>query len=262
MEVQDNSQQPQDGVGGEVMDSLGDPDASKNEDAETSDEAGTEKSNDPLYVQKRLKQQKRAHDREMREMQSRMADMHSRLSQQSTPDQSMNPYAEQSQNSSIDEHIHKAVSFALNHREQEERKAKDTQNAAHVAKKYQDFDRHLDQMSDKYDDFHDVVLAHDMPFTATMRDYAARTMSKKGDGSAGEVLYTLAKNKPELERITRLHPDDQAEEMHKLSLALMKGGESKATSPRPLGQIKSNPVSNNSNVVTEKTPIGSIRQRM
>ena len=38
-----------------------------------------ENTGDPLYVQKRLKQQKRAHDREMREMQARMAEMQSQM---------------------------------------------------------------------------------------------------------------------------------------------------------------------------------------
>jgi hypothetical protein len=50
--------------------------------------------------------------------------------------------------------------------------------------------------------------------------------------------------------------------MAKLSHALISGGEQKASQPnRPLGQIKSNPVTN-SHVVTDKTPVGSIRQRM
>jgi hypothetical protein len=171
------------------------------------------------------------------------------------------PYGAGVQPGSVEEQIHKAVSYALNHKEMEERKAKEAQAMAHVYRKYQDFDRHLNEMSDKYDDFDEVVRHPDTPFTEAMRNYAARTMSKSGPGSAGEVLYKLAKNPDELRRISSLHPDDQAEELHKLSIALSSGGSTKASQPRPLGQIKSNPVTN-SHVVTEKTPVGSIRQRM
>ena len=246
----------QDGQAGEALDGVGVPDGQPQEEA-----ADGSQSQDPLYVQKRLKQQKRAHEREMREMQARMADMQSRLpQQQSTQQMPMNPYAQQVQPGSVEDSIQKAVSFALNHKDQEERRAKEAQQAMHVQKQYQQLHKHLDSMGDKYDDFHDVVLGEDARFTPAMRDYSM-TLPKTGSGSAGEVLYKLGKNPSELERIANLHPLDQASEMSRLSHALISGGESKGSAPRPLGQIKSNPVSN-SHAVTEKTPIGSIRERM
>ncbi len=257
MEAQDVSNQGQDGLADDVESSLGSPKEVEHDasDAHESSETGQ----DPLYVQKRLKQQRRAHDREIRELHARMADLQSRQSQ-STNSQAMNPYSEQPQAGSVEEHIHKAVSFALNHRDMEERKAREAQQAAHVNKQYRELHKHLDSMGDKYDDFHDVVLSDDAKFTPAMRDYSM-TLPKTGKGSAGEVLYNLGKSPSELERIANLHPLDQASEMMKLSHALMSGGESKASTPRPLGQIKTNPVSN-SHAVTEKTPIGNIRQRM
>lgn len=259
--AQEVSSQDQDGLAGEVMESLGMEGSEKpheSEESESSDEGSH--SNATLSVQKRLKSQRRAHEREVRELQARIGQLESRMTQPNVShDQSINPYMPPQ--SGVDEHIHKAVSYALQQKEMEERKAHESKMMAHVQRKYQDFNHHLDNMSDKYDDFHDVVMAPDATFTPAMRDYAARTMSKVGPGSAGEVLYKLGKNPSELNRIANLHPDDQAEEMHKLSLALIKGDAPTSSAPKQLGNIKNNPVGN-SHAITDKTPIGTLRERM
>ena len=262
MDVRAESHQDQDGLAGEVNDSMGIDESQPEAMAEGSENSDEGHSKETLAVQKRLKSQKRAHEREVRELHARIGDLESRMTQPSyqTPDQSANPY-QAPNGGGIDEHIHKAVSYALQHREMEERKAHEAQSQAHVQKQYQEFQKHLDNVGDKYDDFHDVVFGRDTPYTPSMRDYAV-TLPRSGAGSAGEVLYKLGKNPEELHRISKLHPLDQASEMSRLSHALISGGENKASSSdRPLGQIKSNPVVN-SHVVTDKTPVGSIRQRM
>jgi hypothetical protein len=245
----------------EVGEGLGEKELSSNEVNDSHEKVGSENISDPIYVQKRLKQQKRAHDREMREMQARMAEMQSQMtpnnqSFDANPD--VQPGGNQPGN--MDEAIHKAVSVALQHREMEERKARDAQSQQHIAKQYQELHKHLDKTADKYDDFDDIVRSDSAPFTAHMRD-AALMLPKQGPGSAGEVLYMLGKNPEDLSRIAKLHPVDQASELVKLSHALISGGEQKGTSPRPIGQIKANPVTNSAGV-TEKTPISSIRDRM
>jgi len=263
MESQSLSSQDQDGLAGEVMENVGvSEDAKPQESVESSDETSDgSRSNETLAVQKRLKAQKRAHEREVRELHARIGDLESRMTQPNTStDQAVNPY-NASQGGDIEQTIHKAVSFALQQKEMEERKAQEMQQAAHVQRKYQDFQKHLDGMGDKYDDFHEKVFDPNAAFTNTMRDYAS-TLPKSGAGSAGEVLYKLAKNPSELERIAKLHPHDQASEMSALSHALISGGEGKSSNSRPpLGNIKSNPVVN-SHAVTEKTPIGELRKRL
>lgn len=245
----------------EVMDSLGEPREAASE-LNNSDETNREEAHDPLYVQKRLKQQKRAHDRELRELNARIEDLQSSQNQPNNHQQEASHYEDGIPAGSVEEHIHKAVSYALGAKEREERKAKDAQSAAHVQKQYQELHKHLDKLSDKYDDFDDVVRGQDTPFTPHMRDAALfLDLDHKNPGSAGEVLYQLAKNPEELRRISQLHPLEQAREMVKLSKALIGGGESKAQQTRPLGQVKNTPVTN-SHVVNEKTPIGSIRERM
>lgn len=261
MEAQDDLIQDQDGLAGEVEESLGEPKESANEIDESHLSQGGQTSEDPLYVQKRLKQQKRAHDREIRDLHARFAEMQSRMSGQTpTPNHEPlnNPYTGQP---GIEEHIHKAVSYALQHKEMEERKAKEVKDAAHIQKQYNELQKHLDNMADKYDDFDDVVRGEEAFFTPHMRD-AALLLTKSGTGSAGEVLYKLGKNPSELERISKLHPLDQAAEMVKLSKHLDSGGEQKnSNAPRQLGQIKNNPVTN-SRAVTDKTPVSELRARM
>jgi hypothetical protein len=251
----------QDGLANGGMESEEQPTENAN-GAQSPDAEGQDNTTDPLFVQKRLKQQKRSHDREIRALNARIEQMQSAGNSQQSHTDNTNPYAPGNNAGGIEEQIHKAVSYALNHRDMEERKAKDAEAAAHVQKQYQALNQHLDSVSDKYDDFDDVVRGQDTPFTPHMRDAALfLDMDSKNPGSAGEVLYKLAKNPEELSRISKLHPLDQAREMVKLSKAMIGGGEQKPATPRPLGQIKNTPVTN-SHAVTEKTPIGNLRQRM
>lgn len=242
----------------EVMESLGEePAQSENESQDVDGEASKGQSNETLAVQKRLKAQKRSHEREIRELHARIADMQQKLTPTSHHE-TANPYAPQP--GSVEEHIHKAVSFALNHKDMEERKAKEAEHAQQIQKEYRELHKHLDSMGDKYDDFHDIVFGDEAQFTPTMRDYAM-TLPKKGKASAGELLYQLGKNGEELERIAKLPPYRQAQEMAVLRDALLSGGDTKAQTPRPLGQIKTNPVTN-SRVITDKTPVSELRRQM
>lgn len=248
----------------EVMESIGENAEAMKEAENASTEHGTSNNTtsqgDPLYVQKRLKQQTRQHEREMRDMQSQMAMLQAQLQ---SGQHSQNGNA----NSNIpvdgtDDTIQKAVNLALSHRDMQERQAKDAESRAYIASKERDLERHLDAMEDKYPDYKDEVRDNqNLPFTSNMKAYAL-TLPTKGEGSAGEVFYHLAKNPEELKRISRLHPLDQGAEMTKLSQALISGSENKASQSRaPMGNIKSLPVSNSSSI-TEKTPVSQIAALM
>jgi hypothetical protein len=258
--MESNREEPSqnEGMAGEVMESVGEPmDVA---DGDSSSDGSGQAENDPLYVQKRLKQQKRSHDREIRELNAKIEAM-----QQSQPSyaEPQNPYAAQMGENSDDERIQRAVGVALRHREMEERKAKEAESAAHVHRQYQALNNHLDKIADKYEDFDDVVRGQEAPFTPSMRDAALMLdMDHNNPGNAGEVLYKLGKDRDLLNKISKLHPLEQAREMVKLSRALVGGGENKSPQTRTLGQIKSNPVSNSSRSVTDKTPPSEIRARM
>lgn len=248
---------------------IGDTDGPKEEIVDHDSSEGKSNKDDPLYVQKRLKRERRNHEREIRELQARMDQMQSQLqpnqSMQQQPQQGPqdfgNPMQQQMQQQGAGnmDMIQQAVSYALQQKEMEERRARESEAQQHIVKQYQELNRHLDQTSDKYDDFDDIVRG-DAPYTAHMRD-AALMLPKKGPGSAGEVLYRLGKNPEELKRIGQLHPVEQAKELVALSHALISGGNEKQSQSKPLHSIKSNPVVNSVGI-TDKTPVSDIRNRM
>lgn len=213
----------------------------------------------PKGVKERLGRQERKHQREVRELRAQLENVHSMINSKSHMEQPNYPQNNYAEPGSVDELVHRAVSHALNHRDMEERKAKEAQNQAYIDRQHHDLKKHLDGMADKYSDFEDVT-GGDAPFTTHMVS-AALMLPKKGAGSAGEVIYKLGKNPAELERISKLHPLDQASEMVRLSHALMGGEDQKSSSPRPLGQIKNMPV-NNAHHITDKTSVSELRQRM
>jgi hypothetical protein len=218
-------------------------------------------------MQKRLHTQARKHSREMRELRQSMAEMHSMMANTESANprdypHPTNPYPSPGQPNppgmSEDERIQHAVRYALGAKQHEEQQAKDQERQAHVHKQYQRLNDEFDNASDRYDDFDDVVRHEDVPFTPHVRD-ALLLVENPAD-----VAYKLGKNRKELERISKLHPLDQAREVNKLSFSLM-GGNGKpsqhAKTSNPIGNIKANPHPSHG-AVTDKTPPSVIRQRM
>lgn len=248
----------------EVNDSLGTREVQH--EAAHDEHGSSEDEGLPKGFKERLGRQEKRHAREMRELRSQMAAMHSQQGQTTNDISSMgqpaNPYVTPGNTGNdIQSHIHMAVNSALQARDAEERKAKEAASQAHVSKQYEELHKHLDKVADKYDDFDDVVRGQDVPYTSHMRD-ASLFLPKNGAGSAGEVLYKLGKNREELERISRLHPLDQASEMVKLSHAMIANSDARhQPDTRTLGSIKSNPVTNSAGI-TDKTPISELRARM
>lgn len=241
----------------------GDAEELGNEDAEQ----GIADQDEPYSIKKRLGMQAKKHQREMRQLQEHMMRMQAQLGGESpaTPQyqqSNQNAYPSPGQPSgpgmSEEEKIHQAVRYALGAKDHEERQAKEAQHATHVNKQYQRLNDEFDKASDKYDDFDDVVRGDDIPFTPHVRDALLLVENP------AEVAYKLGKNKSELERISRLHPLDQAREVNKLSFSLMGGNNGKTSSPtkaNPLGTVRANPA-HSSTAVTDKTPPSVIRARM
>src|SRR6188768_993257 len=183
-------------IASEVNESLGTNTESINEDSEPQESEGHEGRGDPLYIQKRLKKQKRAHDREIRELQSRIDQMQSQYQPTQNLQQQQGPNDFGNQDAgNVNGMIQQEVGYALQQQELEKRRATEAEAQQHIAKQYQELNRHLDTTSDKYDDFDDIVRGN-LPYTTAMRDISL-TLPKKGPGSAGEVLYRLGKNPEE-----------------------------------------------------------------
>jgi len=216
-------------------------------------------------MRRRLHGQAKKHAREMRALHERISSLQSQGSESANPHASMyqpDPYPSPGQPSPIgdseEDRIHKAVRFALGVKDHEEQQAKAAERQAHVHKQYQRLNDEFDRASEKYDDFDDVVRGDDIPFTPHVRDALLLVENP------AEVAYKLGKNKSELERISKLHPLDQAREVNKLSFSLMGAQNGKSSSPakaNPLGSIRANPA-HSSTAITGKTPPSEIRRRM
>jgi hypothetical protein len=216
---------------------------------------------DPYGVKKRLGMQAKKHQREMRQMQEHLAHMQAQLEHSQSTGSRPNPYPSPGQpnppSMSEEEKIQHAVRLALGVKEHEEKQAEEHRRQAHVQKQYARLHDELDKGSEKYEDFDEVVRG-DAPFSKHVRDALLLV------DNPAEVAYRLGKNRDELERISRLHPLDQAREVNKLSFALM-GGNNGKSSPgsiksNPMGSIKANPT--NTTAITDKTPPSVIRARM
>lgn len=217
-------------------------------------------------IQKRIHAQAKKHAREMRQMQEQMMQMQSQIgSDSAVPQQypyNANPYPSPGQpnppSMTEEEKIHKAVQFALGAKAYEEQQAREAEHKSHVDKQYKRMYEDFDKASEKYDDFDDVVRGEDVPFTPHVRDALLIVPDP------AEVAYRLGKNRSELERISKLHPLEQAREVSKLAVALKvggNGGKPSNSTPNPMGSIRANPA-NSSTAVTDKTPPSVIRARM
>ena len=194
----------------------------------------------------------------MMHMQSQLSGGDSAQQQHNYQDSYMSPGQPNPPSMTEEEKIQKAVRYALGAKEHEERQAKHAEGTAHVHKQYQRLNDEFDRASEKYDDFDDVVRGEDMPFTPHVRD-ALLLVENPAD-----VAYKLGKSRSELERISKLHPLDQAREVNKLSFALMGGNNGKpsqTTKSNPMGSVKANPA-HSSQAVTGKTSPSIIRARM
>jgi len=238
------------------------------ESEQEAEESGQEHDEDmSKSMQKRLHAQARKHSREMRELRENMAQMHSMMASSDSTNPMGTPYAPPPYPSpgqpsppsmSEEEKIQHAVRFALGAKEHEERQAKELERQAHVHKQYQRLNDEFDHAGERFDDFDEVVRGQDVPFTPHIRD-ALLLVENPAD-----VAYKLGKNRSELERISKLHPLDQAREVNKLSFSLMGGNgkpSSQASRSNPIGQIKATPASSHG-AITDKTPPSVIRARM
>jgi hypothetical protein len=246
--IMEDNQQEQDVNQDEVLDSVG---VESEGDKDSKQESQGDEAKDgpiPEWMKKRLGMQEKRHQREMKQLRQEF-------------DTRAMPMASDGMNeelpSDVDPHVYQTVKLALAAKEREEQKAKHLQHMAHVDKQYQNLHNQLNSKGhEKYDDFEDIVMSSDAPFSAHMRDAALLIPN------AEDVFYKLGKNRDELQKISQLHPLDQAREIVRISMGLM-GGDKKDSShdrnPNPLNPLKNNPASvkNSSNM-----SISDIRRKL
>lgn len=254
----------QDGVGTDEGQELAQEGEGLPEGADGADMDSAAKDGDPYGVKKRLGQQAKKHQRAMRDLQSQVDALQHRLAGHFAPSEE-NTFHSPGQPDPIsgteDERIQKAVRYALMAKDAEEKRAKDEQSRAHVQKEYQRLNDDFDNASDRYEDFDHVVRGSDVPFTEAVRD-ALLLVHNPAD-----VAYRLGKNRDDLERISKLHPLQQAREVTKLSFALMRDGsgskkQADDSSVNSLGKSPRAMPPTGRGAVTGRTPVSDIRARL
>ena len=131
-----------------VNESLG---MSEEETKEFPSEPQKEQEHDelPEYAKKRMGMQEKRHKKELRKMQSQIDDMRSQFSSSSEPqhsaEQPMNDYFQSVKSEDrgrINQEIYSAVTKALQAKEEQEQKAKQSEMLQQVHKKYKEFGDH------------------------------------------------------------------------------------------------------------------------
>lgn len=255
-----DTQQPGEEVIEDIQDIPGGEEDSVAGLAEDSENTEQDKD-DPYSVKKRLGKQAKKHQREMRQLKDELSYLRTQLGSGGYENsQPLNPYTQAPiEPGSNEEQIHKAVLHALNMQKAEQAQAQEAQKLQYVHQQLGRFSDKLDQGSDKYDDFDEVVRGNDVPFTESIRDAAAHLLPFD---NAEDVLYKLGKNREELRRISKLHPIDQAREVIKLSTAL--GGvnpQGNKMTPKTMSEIKESGLGSRAST-GNKSSVSDIRNRM
>lgn len=240
-------------LGEAVSDSLGLDEITENK----SEKPSNDHDELPEAAKKRLGMQEKRHKKELKRVQEQLNEMRQHLmsrseSSMNSPENNMN----QDPSNQMDETVYRAVAKAMEMQKMQERQLQEQQKMQHVQKSYKALQDSLEDGSDQYEDFDDIVKSEDAPYTDAMRDAALLIENPK------DVLYHLGKDKEKLKRISELHPLDQAKEVIKLSMALATGnvGKSSASNPKLLSQVKNNPTT--SSKLNENTSVSEIRRRM
>lgn len=135
--------------------------------------------------------------------------------------------------------LESAVKNVLHQAERERQQQLHSQSIAQASQRLQqDFQSELEKASERYDDFEDVMEQSVPHFTKPIANVAQLLPN------AGDVLYSLGKNKAELQRITKLSDIEQAKEIFNYAVKLAQGKSPKiSNAPAPLSnsQVKNKP---------------------
>ena len=209
----------------------------------------------------RLGRQEKRHQKELRALNNQIAQLHANLVPETpqVPPPLVDPMTGLPIEEGSVEHTVLKVLGTLNAQQQkaqhEEMQLKQKQM---VRQEYDSLSQRLEEASDIYPDFDEVVLADHVPVTHAMRDAALLIPN------AEDVLYRICKDPKELNRIINLPPLEQGREMVKMSNALAKKNVLTSKAPAPMKSLKTNPAPTprSSSEITEKSTIAEIEKAL
>jgi len=196
----------------------------------------------PEYAKERLGIQKKRHEKEVAAL-KRQIDALSQVATRQQP-QSVPPES-QIQPGSVQEQVLQTLAALAAQKQKEEE-----------AERLNQINEEIKRDAAKYDDFDDVVYDESAPFTVPIAQAALELPN------TADVLYSLGKDRKELSRITNLRPIDMKRELVKLSVSLMnkKSSNQVPSAPKPLQNLKSNPLTKTTSGIQANSTVAEIRR--
>ena len=202
------------------------PEVDNEEGVELSEDADEEDSDTdgelPEGIKARLGRQEKRHKRQLKQMESELSQLRQAVvqSQVGMQDASVGAYSapqvdpwtgEMLQDDSVEATVARALAAQKEQERQQQLYLAKQQEAAMLKKIQDEYLENVSDAADKYDDYDDVVASKAEKFTPDMQ-LAAQFVSNPGD-----VIYALAKNSKELDRISRLPKYQQMRAMVKFA---------------------------------------------
>lgn len=238
---------------------------------------------DPYSIKKRLSSQARKHQkekstlkRENEEIRQKLVELERQLAERNTmqegqPNQPMQEEAMgqqsqgqmQPQQGGMDEQsrIRAAVQMALDEQKKQQEAAKAQAAQQKLEMEYSKLQERLRGGSSKYEDFEQVVMSSDAPFSSSIRDALLLVPNPV------EVAYALGKDREKLMKLKELDPLEQVREVTLLSHAKASASGGKESNKRGsddiMGELRPNPArTSDSFDPTSKDAVSQIRNRI
>lgn len=198
------------------------------EESEDDKESGT-----PSYQKKLFRRQERRLKKENKNLRHRLTQLEMSMQAMAgalQPQQTVGVAQLQPQQqitANVDPELSKLENWYNQKREQETQEARRREAERHNSEIESNFIQKMEAAYEKYDDFRETVHANDVPFTPVM------ISAVKFVPNSAEVLYSLAKNKSEVQRISKLPPQFQAKAIYEHAIEVAKNQPRKTSKAPP-----------------------------
>lgn len=161
--------------------------------------------------------------------------------------------------SSVEGQVFKALNKVALVNQQKEAKQKAYLEQQRVMQMEAELYEKLDEASEKYPDFDEVVRADDVPITPVMKSFAHMLPNP------AETFYAIAKDKTELMKLAKSPPEEQVRKMVEVSARILSKTQNGArkTPAKTITPLRNNPAARPaSSVISDKSSVSDIRARI
>ncbi|MFW9929524.1 MAG: hypothetical protein ACFFD1_09045, partial [Candidatus Thorarchaeota archaeon] len=207
----------------------------ENEDDSSEENEGkeeNEKDEDkpmPAYMKKLFRKQERKLKRHIENLKNENFNLQKQLININGENKNIEEFRNETKEEDEEEPIEKKIEKILHKRDVEK-------NLQYSNEKTKEFVSEIEEKSDDYEDFDEVVRDEKLP----LNQYIIGTIEALPIDNRVEFLYNFAKNKKEVNRIAKLHPKDQINEVLKKAFRLSSNASKISNAPEPAKNIVGN----------------------